>query len=122
MLVLTTYTIILLCIKILLFVFSFINIESSSSDNIDNDEYLRDGTDYGNITRIHEESEGDIPSDKVMETMYMDNRLEDVEKDLNATIVSGEDRKPSTSIWEGIMGLLEDIDRDPRSIDVSVPV
>ncbi|KAG6449682.1 hypothetical protein O3G_MSEX006195 [Manduca sexta] len=98
----------------------FINIESSSNDDIDDDEYLRDGTDYGNITRVHDNDE-DMPIDRVVETTYitgLDSKNEPT--DLNATIVSGEDIEPSSSIWEGIMGFVEDIDKDSKLIDESL--
>lgn len=99
----------------------FINIESSTNEDIDDDEYIRDGTDYGNITRVHD-AEGDSP-DKVIETAYLDTREErgsSEDMDLNATIVSGEEVEPSSSIWEGIMGLVEDIDRDSKLVDESL--
>lgn len=100
----------------------FINIESSSNDDVKDDEYLRDGTDYGNITRIHDEIE-EGASENVIETAYIDNKADlenapDEESDLNATIVSGEDVEPSSSIWEGIMGLVEDLDRDSKVVEV----
>lgn len=44
----------------------------------------------------------------------------DGQTDLNQTIVPGEDVEPTTSIWEGIMGLVEDIDRDSKLGDVSI--
>lgn len=96
--------------------FSFVNIESSTSDDIEDDDYIRDGTDYGNITRIHEDED---TSQGVVETSYVE-KTEDVieELDLNTTIVSGEDVEPSSSIWEGILGLVEDIDKDSKLIDV----
>lgn len=103
----------------------FINIESSTNDDIDDDDYIRDGTDYGNITRVHDEAEASSP-DKVIETAYVKPEGEgstagtDEETDLNATIVSGEDVEPSSSIWEGIMGLVEDIDRDSKLVDESL--
>lgn len=40
--------------------------------------------------------------------------------DLNQTIVPGEDVEPTSSIWEGILGLVEDIDRDSKLGDVSI--
>lgn len=41
-------------------------------------------------------------------------------KDLNQTIIPAEHvPEPTTSIWEGILGLDEDLDRDSR-IDVSI--
>lgn len=57
-----------------------------------------------------------------METAYIDDKP-DLEPDLtevdaNTTIVSGEEVEPSMSIWDGIMGLVEDMDRDTL-IDVS---
>ncbi|XP_073953577.1 membralin-like [Choristoneura fumiferana] len=102
----------------------FINIESSSNDDVKDDEYLRDGTDYGNITRIHDEVE-EGASEHVMETAYINNKADsenapDEENDLNATIVSGEDVEPSSSIWEGIMGLVEDLDRDSKVVEESL--
>ncbi|PZC83800.1 hypothetical protein B5X24_HaOG206957 [Helicoverpa armigera] len=100
----------------------FINIESSTSEDIDDDDYIRDGTDYGNITRVHDDSE--VPAtDKVIETSYVNTGGDggtSEETDLNATIVSGEDVEPSSSIWEGIMGLVEDIDRDSKLVDESL--
>ncbi|KAJ8717844.1 hypothetical protein PYW07_005774 [Mythimna separata] len=102
----------------------FINIESSTNDDIVDDDYIRDGTDYGNITRVHDEAEAPSP-DKVIETAYMKPEGEGStaatdETDLNATIVSGEDVEPSSSIWEGIMGLVEDIDRESKLGDEAV--
>ncbi|XP_028029625.1 membralin [Bombyx mandarina] len=96
----------------------FVNIESSTSDDIEDDDYIRDGTDYGNITRIHEDED---TSQGIVETSYVD-KTEDVneELDLNTTIVSGEDVEPSSSIWEGILGLVEDIDKDSKLIDESL--
>lgn len=96
----------------------FVNIESSTSDDIEDDDYIRDGTDYGNITRIHEDED---TSQGVVETSYVE-KTEDVieELDLNTTIVSGEDVEPSSSIWEGILGLVEDIDKDSKLIDESL--
>nr|XP_049701159.1 membralin isoform X1 [Helicoverpa armigera] len=100
----------------------FINIESSTSEDIDDDDYIRDGTDYGNITRVHDDTE--VPAtDKVIETSYVNTGGDggtSEETDLNATIVSGEDVEPSSSIWEGIMGLVEDIDRDSKLVDESL--
>lgn len=80
------------------------------------DEYLRDGTDYGNITRIHDDFES---SDKLMETAYKKSLLINKE-DVNVTIVSESDVEVTTSLWEGIMGLVEDIDRDSKLVDVSL--
>lgn len=59
----------------------------------------------------------------MIETAYIDNKADlenapDEESDLNATIVSGEDVEPSSSIWEGIMGLVEDLDRDSKVVEV----
>ncbi|KAJ2948535.1 hypothetical protein O0L34_g7785 [Tuta absoluta] len=103
----------------------FINIESSTvkEEDVEEDEYLRDGTDYGNITRVHDESE-ESSSDKVLETAY-DKKPEITsdevkETDLNTTIVSGEEVEPTSSIWEGIMGLVEDMDRDSKLVDESL--
>jgi hypothetical protein len=103
--------------------FSFINIESSTSEDVEEDDYIRDGTDYGNITRIHDDTQ-EVESGQVTETVYV-NTGPDLEQkgeatDLNATIVSNEDVEPSSSIWEGIMGLVEDIDRDSKIVDVSI--
>lgn len=102
----------------------FINIESSTSDNADDDEYLRDGTDYGNITRIHDDNQAESDSSHVMETTYIKSGPElvpnDEETDLNATITSGEDVEPSSSIWEGILGLVDDLDRDSNLVDESL--
>ncbi|KAM3963254.1 LOW QUALITY PROTEIN: membralin [Aphomia sociella] len=102
----------------------FINIESSSSSNVDDDEYLRDGTDYGNITRVHDENEGESDTSQVVETAYVNTDPDlvpnDGETDLNATIISGEEVEPSSSIWEGIMGLVDDLDRDSKLVDESI--
>lgn len=102
--------------------FRFINIESSTNEDIEEDEYIRDGTDYGNITRVHDDNEESTP--QVTETaFYVDNKPDEMneeETDLNQTIVAGEDVEPSSSIWEGIMSLVEDIDRDSKSVDVSL--
>lgn len=73
---------------------------------------------------MHDEADAPSP-DKVIETAYVKPEGEgstDEETDLNATIVSGEDVEPSSSIWEGIMGLVEDIDRDSKLVDVSIPL
>lgn len=82
---------------------------------MEEDEYLRDGTDYGNITRVHDDFES---SDKLMETAYKKSLLQN-EDDMNVTIVSENDVEVTTSLWEGIMGLVEDIDRDSKLVDVS---
>lgn len=106
-------------------VFRFINIESSSSnDDIEEDEYLRDGTDYGNITHTQDENTEDVPGDQVMETVYfMESKTDELpdnpEPDLNTTIIPGIEMEPSSSIWEGIMGLVEDLDGDSKLADVS---
>ncbi|CAH2042287.1 unnamed protein product, partial [Iphiclides podalirius] len=103
----------------------FINIESSTSnDEIEEDEYLRDGTDYGNITRIHDENTEDVISDEVTETAYLmdgktDSFPDNSEPDLNTTIIPGVEMEPSSSIWEGIMGLVEDLDGDSKLLDES---
>lgn len=100
----------------------FINIESSTNDEVDDDDYIRDGTDYGNITRVHDDTEGSSP-DKVIETTSVkpDGGGTSEEVDLNATIVSGADIvEHSASLWEGIMGLVEDIDRESKLVDESL--
>ncbi|XP_049877338.1 membralin [Pectinophora gossypiella] len=104
----------------------FINIESSTikEEDAEEDEYIRDGTDYGNITRVLD----DIETGKVVETPYLESVSKktqpspgEEETDLNATIVvSGDLVEPSSSIWEGIMGLVEDMDRDAKLTDESV--
>lgn len=102
------------------YVYSFVTIESSAGEDIDDDDYIRDGTDYGNITRIHDETEGE--PDIIIEPLDLGPTGDSgpsEETDLNATIVSGEDMEPTSSIWEGIMGLVEDIDRDSKLVDVS---
>lgn len=105
--------------------FRFINIESSTNnDDSEEDEYLRDGNDYGNISRQPEATAADVPPDNVIETAYID-KPEEYESDestvdLNTTIVSGDEIKPTSSIWEGILGLVEDIDKDTQSVDVSI--
>lgn len=38
---------------------------------------------------------------------------------MNATIVSAGDVEPSTSIWAGILGLVEDTEKDSKEEDVS---
>ncbi|CAG5055670.1 unnamed protein product [Parnassius apollo] len=101
----------------------FINIESSSSNNIQ-DEYLSDGHDYGNLSYYEEPTE-DTADDKVIETVYLlkskdDAASHDHEPDLNTTIYPGVDAEPSTSIWEGIMSLVEDIDGDSKLLDESL--
>ncbi|KAL4715058.1 hypothetical protein ACJJTC_003209 [Scirpophaga incertulas] len=100
----------------------FINIESSTNEDIEEDDYIRDGTDYGNITRVHDENQ-ETNTEQVMETTYINNGPNlvptDQESDLNATIVSGEDVEPSSSIWQGILGLVEDMDRDSKKVDES---
>lgn len=83
---------------------------------MEEDEYLRDGTDYGNITRIHDDFES---TDKLMETAYKKSLLLNKE-DVNVTIVSENDVEVSSSLWEGIMGLVEDFDRDSKLVDVSM--
>ncbi|CAH0590351.1 unnamed protein product [Chrysodeixis includens] len=89
----------------------FITIESSTDDDIDDDDYIRDGTDYGNITRVHDEAE-EVP-EKIIETTHIDTGtkegMED-DKELNVTIVTNEEVETTSSIWEGILGLVEDID------------
>lgn len=83
---------------------------------MEEDEYIRDGTDYGNITRVHDDFG---PYDKIMETAYKKSLLQN-EDDVNVTIVSENDVEVTTSLWEGIMGLVEDIDRDSKLVDVSM--
>ncbi|XP_022112611.1 membralin [Pieris rapae] len=94
----------------------FINIESSTSDDTD-DEYIRDGTDYGNITRLHDEHD-DMGLTQMLETGYTPSRNENI--DSNTTIIPGAEVEPTSSIWEGIMGLVEDMDRDSKLVDESV--
>lgn len=81
---------------------------------------MRDGTDYGNITRIYEDN--DDTHRRVIETDYYGGKpnLEptDDQKDLNQTIMPAEHVEPTSSIWEGILGLVEDLDRDSK-MDVS---
>ncbi|XP_061720495.1 membralin isoform X1 [Cydia pomonella] len=96
----------------------FINIESSTNHKINRDEFLADGTDFGNLTAIRHESDVGL-QERILETAYIKPKSENVDSDpdpddadLNATIVSGEDVEPSSSIWDGIMGLVEDLDRD----------
>ncbi|XP_046969932.1 membralin [Vanessa cardui] len=99
----------------------FINIESSTNEDIEEDEYLRDGTDYGNITRIHDNEE--TPSQVIETGFFVESKPDMVQsdgQDLNQTIVPGEEVEPTTSIWEGIMGLVEDIDRDSKIKDESL--
>ncbi|CAK1584592.1 unnamed protein product [Parnassius mnemosyne] len=101
----------------------FINIESSSSNNIQ-DEYLSDGHDYGNLSYYEEPTE-DTADDHVIETVYLlkskdDAASDDREPDLNTTIYPEVDAEPSTSIWEGIMSLVEDIDGDSKLFDESL--
>ncbi|XP_052743847.1 membralin [Bicyclus anynana] len=95
----------------------FINIESSTNEDIEEDEYLRDGTDYGNITRIHEEN-SETPNQVIETGFFVDSKpeLNEGMSDLNQTIVPGEDVELSSSIWEGIMGLVEDLDRDSKLV------
>ncbi|CAH2239103.1 jg10399 [Pararge aegeria aegeria] len=99
----------------------FINIESSTNEDIEEDEYLRDGTDYGNITRIHDEN-GETQNQVIETGFFVDSKPELKEglSDLNQTIVPGEEVEPSSSIWEGIMGLVEDIDRESKLADESL--
>ncbi|XP_038211032.1 membralin [Zerene cesonia] len=100
----------------------FINIESSTNDDIEDDEYMQDGTDYGNITRLHDDSE-EMLMNQVIETGHINTKMErdrNEEIDLNATIIPGEEIEPTSSIWEGIMGLVEDIDRDSKIVDESL--
>ncbi|CAK1551485.1 unnamed protein product [Leptosia nina] len=96
----------------------FINIESSTNDESD-DEYIRDGTDYGNITRVHEEGE-DLGLTQVLETGLYTKSNDYEAIDLNTTIIPGEEVEPTSSIWEGIMGLVEDIDRESKLVDESL--
>ncbi|KOB64601.1 Membralin, partial [Operophtera brumata] len=77
------------------------------------DEYIRDGTDYGNITRLHEELHEMMPGH--VETAHVDKGAEPV--DVNVTIVSGADVKPASSIWEGIIGLVDDSDASSKLTD-----
>ncbi|KAJ0174170.1 hypothetical protein K1T71_010316 [Dendrolimus kikuchii] len=97
----------------------FINIESSSSDDVD-DDYIRDGTDYGNITQIHDEIDKELSLEQLQSTIETKPDGETEETGFNATIVSTEEVESSSSIWEGIMGLVEDIDRDSKLIDESL--
>ncbi|XP_068620152.1 membralin-like [Battus philenor] len=103
----------------------FVNIESSSSsDDLEEDEYLRDGTDYGNITRIHDENMEDVSGDQVTETTYIvegknDATSDQVHRHFNTTIIPGVHIEPSTSIWEGIMGLVEELDGDSKTLEES---
>lgn len=94
----------------------FYNLESSTSEDIEEDEYLRDGTDYGNITRIYEDN--DDTHRRVIETDYYGGKpnLEPSgdQKDLNQTIMPADHVEPTSSIWEGILGLVEDLDRDSK--------
>ncbi|XP_063626623.1 membralin [Cydia splendana] len=100
----------------------FINIESSTNNEINRDEFLADGTDFGNLTAIRYESDDGL-RERILETAYVKPKSEKADTapvqkedpddaDLNATIVSGEDVEPSSSIWDGIMGLVEDLDRE----------
>ncbi|XP_053614334.1 membralin [Plodia interpunctella] len=103
----------------------FINIESSTSEEIEEDEYIRDGTDYGNITRVHDENQDEAPPNQVIEATYVNTAGPDLipidaETDLNTTIVAGEDVEPSSSIWEGILGLVEDLDKDNKLVHESI--
>ncbi|GBP82602.1 Membralin [Eumeta japonica] len=102
----------------------FINIESSS-DDIEEDEYLRDGTDYGNVTRVHEDSSIEVSHEPAVEPVYADSNAgveteeeEELEElDMNRAIAMYEELVPSTSMWDGILGLVEDIDKDTKLID-----
>lgn len=109
-------------ITFLIFFSRFYNIESSTSEDIEENEYLRDGTDYGNITRIHDESE-DVQNQVIETGFFVDSKPDmvpsDGQMDLNQTIMPGEKVEPTSSIWEGILGLVEDIDRDSKIVDVS---
>ncbi|VVC97958.1 unnamed protein product [Leptidea sinapis] len=101
----------------------FINIESSTNNDV-KDDYIRDGTDYGNITRLPEFNEGEsLQHLKDLESFYEGNfkrnQNNDEMIDSNTTILPGKDEEPSSSIWEGIMGLVEDMDRDLKLIDES---
>ncbi|XP_013162975.1 PREDICTED: membralin [Papilio xuthus] len=101
----------------------FINIESSSNEDIKEDGYLRDGTDYGNITRVLDENVDEVPPDQVMETAYFveskDTLPDNPEPDLNTTIVPI-DMEPTTSIWQGIMGLVDELDGDSKITEESL--
>ncbi|XP_028174225.1 uncharacterized protein LOC114362863 isoform X2 [Ostrinia furnacalis] len=93
----------------------FITIESSADEDTNEDEYIRDGTDYGNITRVHEEGQDDTESRQVIETSYINTGPDlistDDTVDLNATIVATEDlEQPSSSIWEGFMSFVDEIE------------
>ncbi|KAG7301414.1 hypothetical protein JYU34_014360 [Plutella xylostella] len=100
----------------------FINIESSTSEEPEEEEYIRDGNDYGNITNVDEADDGSH-TDQVMETAYLQSRTDPqtdlAELDANTTIISGDEVEPSMSIWEGIMGLVEDLDKETKLVDES---
>ncbi|KPJ14733.1 Membralin [Papilio machaon] len=102
----------------------FINIESSSNEDIKEDGYLRDGTDYGNITRVLDENVDEVPQDQIMETAYfVESKAtlpDNPEPDLNTTIMPVVDVEPSTSIWQGIMGLVDELEEDSKISEESV--
>ncbi|XP_059060757.1 membralin [Achroia grisella] len=99
----------------------FVNIESSTSDNMDDDEYLQDGTDYGNITRVHDDTQIESDTGHVMETAYVNTSPELVPSeeatDLNVTIIPSEDMDRSSSLWEGIMGLIDKFEKNANFLD-----
>lgn len=109
------------------FYYRFINLESlttsSSTEDGEEDEYLRDGNDYGNTSNMREGANDDNDSEHVMETAYIETPKEyepDItETNLNTTINSAEAIEPTTSLWEDIMGLVEDINSDSKLVDVS---
>lgn len=96
--------------------YSFVNIESSSGDDVEEDEYIRDGTDYGNITRIQEGLQDMILSSKPEDKPNRGTEPVDV----NVTIVSDPGDGSSISTWAaGIMALVEDSAADSDLVDVS---
>lgn len=107
---------------------------SSPSTNTKPELVPNDATDANNVNDQTVTSDATDATDKNDETDKNDvantndptaindaTDTTDAETDLNATILAiEEDVAPSSSIWEGIMGFVEDIDRDSKTVDVSV--
>lgn len=53
----------------------------------------------------------------MLEAGFTQSQYENI--DSNTTIIPGEEVEPTLSIWGGILGLVEDMDKDSKSVDVS---
>lgn len=104
----------------------FISIEASTPSNSEEDEqneYLRDGNDYGNISRVHDDGETTQPIEETVYTEAPSSPLKEnsgeSEIDPNTTITPEIVVVPSSSLWDSIMGLVDDTDKD-SSIEETV--